>query len=136
MIEARDLRFSYGDLEAVRGISFRVQAGEIFGLLGPNGAGKSTTIKMLTGQLSPESGSVTILGSEMAADDPELQGRMGVCFEEKNLYLDMTARENLAFFARLFGIRKYDPLPLLEKVDLAGRADDRRPPYSGSPTTG
>ena len=124
-IEVEDIRFSYGDSQAVDGVSFEVAPGEIFGFLGPNGAGKSTTIKMLTGQLKPEEGSIRILGMDMPKQSSEIQARMGVCFEEKNLYIDMTARENLRFFAELFGIKRFDPDALLERVGLADRAKDR-----------
>jgi ABC-2 type transport system ATP-binding protein len=123
-IEANDLRFSYGDHEAVAGVSFTVAPGEILGFLGPNGAGKSTTIKMLTGQLKPKSGSVSVLGMDMADKPDVIQGRMGVCFEEKNLYNNMSARENLDFFAELFGLR-IDAEEHLRRVDLADRAGDR-----------
>jgi len=129
-IEASDLSYSYGQVEAVRGISFDVDPGEILGFLGPNGAGKSTTIRMLTGQLTPLSGSVRILGMEMTRDDPAVQARIGVCFEEKNLYLNMSGRENLRFFASLFGIKNADLDELLRKVGLADRADDRVSGYS------
>lgn len=107
-IRVEDLRFSYGDVEAVKGISFEVMPGEILGFLGPNGAGKSTTIKMLIGLLPPQGGRATVLGTDVALDDPGLQARIGVCFEEKNLYLNMTARENLEFFAALFGVKDAD----------------------------
>jgi len=127
---ARGLKYSYGDVEAVRGISFHVDPGEILGFLGPNGAGKSTTIRMLTGQLEPDSGSVTLLGRPMEHDDPGLQSRIGVCFEEKNLYTDMTAAENLTFFARLFGMRDFDPDELLRSVDLAGVSHRRVSKFS------
>jgi ABC-2 type transport system ATP-binding protein len=124
-ISVRDLAYSYGDLEAVRGISFEVQPGEILGFLGPNGAGKSTTIKMLIGQLTPKAGVARILGRDVTVDDPEVQGQIGVCFEEKNLYLNMSAKENLEFFASLFGIKDLDVLEVLRRVGLADRADDR-----------
>jgi ABC-2 type transport system ATP-binding protein len=105
-IIAEDLTFRYGDLTAVDHISFSVGQGEILGFLGPNGAGKSTTIKMLTGQLQPDSGTVTILGLESEKSRTEIQAQIGVCFEEKNLYPNMTAVENLSFFASLFGTKK------------------------------
>lgn len=130
VINVSNLEYSYKDVKAVQGITFSVGKGEILGFLGPNGAGKSTTIKILTGMLSPDSGMISILGKNLVKDDPEIQGRMGVCFEEKNLYLNMSARENLVFFAGLFGLRKYDPDPLLCKVDLIHRADDRVSSYS------
>ncbi len=123
-IEATDLRFSYGDHLAVDGVSIEVAPGEILGFLGPNGAGKSTTIKMLTGQLVPDAGNVRILGMDMKRDREVIHGRMGVCFEEKNLYNNMSARENLTFFAELFGV-DVDVEEHLRRVDLADRADDR-----------
>jgi ABC-2 type transport system ATP-binding protein len=107
-----------------------VEPGRTLGFLGPNGAGKSTTIKMLTGQLVPDSGRVEILGMTMPAQRTTIQGRIGVCFEEKNLYLAMTGEENLRFFARLFGMRGFDPAPLLERVGLGDRGRDRVSEYS------
>ncbi|MDO8879685.1 MAG: ABC transporter ATP-binding protein [Coriobacteriia bacterium] len=124
-IAVESLSYAYGSLEAVKGVSFDVQPGEILGFLGPNGAGKSTTIKMLTGQLTPKGGSARILGVDVALDDPEVQAQIGVCFEEKNLYLQMTALENLEFFASLFGIRDVDAMEVLRRVGLADRARDR-----------
>jgi ABC-2 type transport system ATP-binding protein len=129
-ISVENLRFSYGDLEAVKDISFEVQPGEILGFLGPNGAGKSTTIKMLTGQLTPRSGVARVLGIDVSTDDPELQARIGVCFEEKNLYLNMSAKENLDFYASLFGIKKPDSVEVLRRVGLADRAKDRVKTFS------
>lgn len=129
-ITARELAFSYGATKAVHDISFDVGSGEILGILGPNGAGKSTTIKMLTGQLMPESGSIEVLGHQMPRDREQVQARIGVCFEEKNVYDAMSAVENLKFFARLFRLQNFDPMPILEKVDLASRAQDRVSEYS------
>ncbi len=129
-ISADELRFSYGDHEAVKGISFDIAPGEIFGFLGPNGAGKTTTIKMLTGQLRPASGSVHILGRDIGRDDAEAQAMMGVCFEEKNLYDAMSGEENLRFFAALYGVDGVDTEALLERVGLADRASDRVGSYS------
>ena len=124
-ISVDGLRYSYGDLEAVKGVSFEVQPGEILGFLGPNGAGKSTTIKMLTGQLTPKGGVARILGKDITADDPDIQAQIGVCFEEKNLYLQMSALENLDFFASLYGIKEPDSMEVLRRVGLADRAKDR-----------
>jgi ABC-type multidrug transport system ATPase subunit len=129
-ISVEDLAFSYGKVEALRGISFAVAPGEILGFLGPNGAGKTTTIKILTGQLRPKAGVARILGREVRRDDPQIQARMGVVFEEKNVYDAMSAVENLRFFASLFGIRDLDALALLERVGLADRATDRVSSYS------
>lgn len=129
-ITAQGLSFSYAGTQAVNNIGFDVAPGEILSILGPNGAGKSTTIKMLTGQLIPEAGSIEVLGYEMPHKRDEVQARIGVCFEEKNVYDAMSAVENLKFFARLFRLEDFDPMPMLEKVDLADRAKDRVSEYS------
>lgn len=129
-IEVNDLRFNYGDLNAVDGISFDVRPGEILGFLGPNGAGKSTTIKMLTGQITPKGGLARILGNDVSKDNAEVQSKIGVCFEEKNLYLNMTALENLDFYASLFGIKNPDSMDVLRRVGLADRAKDRVSSFS------
>ena len=129
-IKVDNVTFAYGDLEAVRGISFEVAPGEVLGFLGPNGAGKSTTIKILTGQLTPKSGKAQVLGVDVTKDDPEMQGQIGVCFEEKNLYDSMSGAENLKFYASLFGIKDVDTDELLRRVGLADRAKDRVTKYS------
>jgi ABC-type multidrug transport system ATPase subunit len=129
-VVAEHLHYAYGDLLAVDGVSFTVAPGEIFGVLGPNGAGKSTTIKLLTGQLSPGAGRIRVLGLDGIADRATIQARIGVCFEEKNVYPNLSARENLRFFARLFGIRDLDVDALLARVGLSERGDDRVSGYS------
>jgi ABC-2 type transport system ATP-binding protein len=129
-IEVSDLSYSYGDIKAVDGVSFSVAPGEILGFLGPNGAGKSTTIKMLTGQLGPDSGSIRVLGMSHTDQREQIQARMGVCFEEKNLYEAMSGEENLRFFASLFGIKGVDTDGLLRRVGLGDRAKDRVAKYS------
>ena len=111
-IAVENLSYAYHNIKAVNNISFKVAPGEIVGFLGPNGAGKSTTIKMLTGQLPPQTGEVFILGRNVAQSASEVQAQIGVCFEEKNLYLDMSALENLNFFARLFGIKNSGADPI------------------------
>lgn len=129
-IEVDGVRYSYGRTLAVDGVTFSVSPGEIVGFLGPNGAGKSTTVKLLTGMLAPDDGSVRMLGHENGANRVELHRRIGVCFEEKNLYAEMTGRENLQFFSRLFGLRRYDTTAALGRVGLAERGDDRVKRYS------
>ena len=129
-IKVDNITFSYGDLEAVGGISFEVAPGEILGFLGPNGAGKSTTIKILTGQLTPKTGTAQVLGVDITKDDPEMQAQIGVCFEEKNLYDSMSGAENLKFYASLFGVKDIDTDELLRRVGLADRAKDRVAKYS------
>ncbi len=129
-IHVKQLSHWYGNLQAVKQISFDVYPGEILGFLGPNGAGKSTTIKVLTGQLPLKSGKAQILGRDIGRDDPLLQSQIGVTFEEKNLYLEMNALENLDFFASLFGIRNPGSMEALKRVGLADRAGDRVANYS------
>lgn len=129
-IAVRAISYSYSDTLAVDNVSFAVSPGEVFGLLGPNGAGKSTTVKMLTGQLRPSQGSISVLGMDTVADIAEFQSRIGVCFEEKNLYTAMTGAENLKFFASLFGIKRLDAAAFLDRVDLGARGGDRVADYS------
>jgi ABC-2 type transport system ATP-binding protein len=129
-IVAEELTYWYGELVAVDGISFNVAEGEILGFLGPNGAGKTTTVKMLTGQLKPKGGRATLLGMDVAKNVDKVQRDIGVCFEETNLYEQMSAIENLRFFARLFGVHSLDAEALLVRVGLAGRGKDRVATYS------
>jgi ABC-2 type transport system ATP-binding protein len=124
IIEAENLAYSYGEELAVDHISFSVDRGEILGFLGPNGAGKTTTVKILTGQLAPQEGHAIILGLDVSKDAKKVHERIGVCFEEKNLYPRLSVKENLEFFARLFGMRP-DIESLLKRVDLAKFIDDR-----------
>jgi len=129
-INVHKLSHWYGNLQAVKEISFKVYPGEILGFLGPNGAGKSTTIKVLTGQLPLQAGRAQILGRDIGQDDPVLQSQIGVTFEEKNLYLEMNALENLDFYASLFGISIPGSMEALRRVGLADRAKERVANYS------
>jgi ABC-2 type transport system ATP-binding protein len=130
MIEAHELRRRFNGREAVKGISFAVERGEVFGFLGPNGAGKSTTINMLTGQLRPSGGSARVAGFDCASAPDAMQALIGVVFEQQNLYERMSGRENLTFFAELFGspVKRADEL--LEKVGLKDRGKDAVKVYS------
>jgi ABC-2 type transport system ATP-binding protein len=129
-IVAEELTYSYDDLVAVDHVSFEVAEGEILGFLGPNGAGKTTMVKMLTGQLLPRSGKATLLGIDVVKDVQKVQSQIGVCFEQTNLYEQMSAEENLQLFARLFGVKDFDTDALLKRVDLTGREQDRVEGYS------
>jgi ABC-2 type transport system ATP-binding protein len=129
-ILVENLSYSYGDLVAVDGIGFVVAPGEVLGFLGPNGAGKSTTVQMLTGQLRPKGGKAVVLGVDIARDPETVQARIGVCFEQTNLYEQMSALENLNLFARLFGVRDFDAARLIGRVGLTGRERDRVATYS------
>ncbi len=129
-IIAEDLAYAYGQLLAVDHISFDVAEGEILGFLGPNGAGKSTTVSMLTGQLRPQEGRATVLGTDVARHPKRVQAQIGICFEDTNLYEPMSGTENLQLFARLFGVRDFDAGALLKRVGLDGRGKDKVGGYS------
>jgi len=129
-IVVEGLTYLYGELVAVDHINFNVAKGEILGFLGPNGAGKTTTIKMLTGQLKPKGGKATLLGMDVATNVEKVQAEIGVCFEDTNLYEQMSAVENLKLFASLFGVSAFDAYALLKRVGLAGREKDRVEKYS------
>ena len=103
MIEVTQLRKNFGDLVAVDGLSFTVEPGEILGFLGPNGAGKSTTMKIITGFLSPSSGSVSIWGSDIVSDTLEAQRQVGYLPEGAPCYEEMTPRAFLRFIAAVRG---------------------------------
>jgi ABC-2 type transport system ATP-binding protein len=129
-IAVEELVYSYGELVAVDHISFKVAEGEILGFLGPNGAGKTTTVKMLTGQLKPKGGEAQVLGMDVARHASKVRKQIGVCFEQTNLYEQMSALENLQLFAHLFGSSGFDGNALLRRVGLAGREKDRVEGYS------
>jgi ABC-2 type transport system ATP-binding protein len=122
-LKAENIVYSYDSILAVDHISFHIGQGEILGFLGPNGAGKTTTLKMLVGLLVPQEGTVAILGKDIVRDKGEIQARIGVCFEEKSLYEDMSAAANLRFFASLFGEKDLDTAALQRRVGLP---DDRK----------
>src|ERR671938_1762709 len=146
VIEASDLRRTYRtttgvlrrrplEVEAVRGISFEVAEGELFGLLGPNGAGKTTTIKMLITLLLPTSGQARVLGHDVVDEPREVRKRIGYVFGgDRGLYERLSARDNLRYFAELYGVsgrvqrRRIDEV--LELVGLKGREKERVEGYS------
>jgi ABC-2 type transport system ATP-binding protein len=101
MIEARNLTKHYGTVQALRGVSFSLQEGEIVGLLGPNGAGKTTTIKILTGYLQPDSGQVTIDGLDVVTQTREVQQRLGYLPESAPLYPELSVQRYLSMMADL-----------------------------------
>jgi ABC-2 type transport system ATP-binding protein len=135
LIEVSGLRKRFGGVEALRGVSFHVAAGEIYGLLGPNGAGKSTTINILCGLIRPDGGEARLAGVDVVRDPVGARRVLGVVPQEVALYNDMTARGNLAFFGRLYGLRgaalraRIDRV--LEQVNLADRANEPIERYSG-----
>jgi ABC-2 type transport system ATP-binding protein len=129
-IIVENLTYRYGSLVAVDRISFEVGAGEILGFLGPNGAGKTTTVKVLTGQLRPQEGHAILLGCDIVKETQAVRAQIGVCFEQTNLYEQMSALDNLLLFAELFGVKGFDGYALLKRVGLAGREKDKVSGYS------
>ena len=106
IVKVTNLKKTYGDLQAVKGISFGIKHGEIFGLLGPNGAGKTSTINMLIGLSRPSSGEIIIDGMDAIKDIKKVQRLIGVIPDENNLYGEMSGFDNLCFCASLYGIGK------------------------------
>jgi ABC-2 type transport system ATP-binding protein len=134
-IEVDDLVKTYGEIEAVRGVSFTVARGEVFGFLGPNGAGKSTTINMLCTLARPTSGTARVSGFDVAAQRDDVRRHIGLVFQDQTLDGYLTAEQNLRMHAELYGI---DPgvVParmrqMLEMVDLWERRDQAVTTFSG-----
>jgi len=134
IIEALDLKKSFGDVEAVSGIAFSVRQGELFGFLGPNGAGKTTTINILTGLARSDSGTVRIAGIDCTAKPRSAQHLIGVVPDESNLYPELSGFENLCFCGALYGMNKQDresrAKELLENFDLVKAANRKFAGYS------
>jgi ABC-2 type transport system ATP-binding protein len=123
------------EVEAVRGVSFTIEQGELFGLLGPNGAGKTTTIKMLITLLIPTAGSARVLGLDVVKDAREVRKRIGYVFGgERGVYERLSGYDNLRYFAELYGVPPKLQKPrieeLLELVGLKGREHERAEGYS------
>jgi ABC-2 type transport system ATP-binding protein len=135
VLVCRDLRKTYGDLVAVDGVSFTIAEGETYGLLGPNGAGKTTAISIVVGVLDRDGGEVLVDGEPLTPRRVRVKARIGYVPQELSVYPDLTGRENLRFFARLYGMsgaaarRRSDQV--LEVVGLADRAGDLVKEYSG-----
>ncbi len=134
-IEVTDLVKTYGDVEAVRGVSFAVPRGEVFGFLGPNGAGKSTTINMLCTLATPTSGAARVSGFDVVTQRDDVRRHIGLVFQDPTLDGYLTATQNLRLHAELYGI---DPRviqarmdQMLEMVDLADRRDQPVMTFSG-----
>ncbi|MGE5643815.1 MAG: ATP-binding cassette domain-containing protein [Byssovorax cruenta] len=134
-IEVENLRKSFGDFQAVQGASFEAQAGEVLSLLGPNGAGKSTTISMLSGLLDPTSGDACIMGHSILREPEEAKKSLGVVPQEIALYPDLSARENLVFWGKMYGLRgaalKSRVDEVLEVIGLTDRQKDHVGKFSG-----
>jgi ABC-2 type transport system ATP-binding protein len=129
-IEVSDLRKSYGSLEAVRGLSFEVQRGEVFGLLGPNGAGKTTTVEILEGYRQRSAGQVWVLGHDPAVRDRQQQERVGIVLQSCGFYPRVTVREAVEHFAKAYPTPR-DPAETIALVGLEEKADTRTKELSG-----
>jgi linearmycin/streptolysin S transport system ATP-binding protein len=130
-----DVHKRFGEVEAVRGVSFQIAEGETYGLLGPNGAGKTTTISMVCGLLEPDSGEVFVAGKRLTSRSVEEKAAIGYVPQELAIYPDLSARENLQFFARLYGLRPDDVRArvdeVLKVVGLGDRASEQTRSFSG-----
>jgi ABC-2 type transport system ATP-binding protein len=135
ILEVDHLVKKYGDFEAVKGISFEVEEGEVFGLLGPNGAGKTQTISMLTGVVPPTSGTARIAGHDIHTEMNEVKKINGLVPQDLALYPTLSARANLNFFGRIYGLSGKDLKERVEDVlrivALTERADEAIEKYSG-----
>lgn len=132
-VEARGLSFAFGRRPVLRDLALSVQPGTAFGMLGANGSGKTTLVRLLAGLLKPDSGDVRVLGN---APGPGFSDRIGYMPQLNALYMSLTVRENVDFFARMYGVkdrraRSAAVDSVLELVELAGRGHDRITSLSG-----
>ena len=132
MISVKNLSHSYSEDEnlAVKNISFEVENGETFGFLGPSGAGKSTTQGVLTGLLKLQKGEVFVAGYNIKKVQKERFNKIGVSFEQSNVYGKLTARENLEYYAKLFDVPTRDPMELIHLIGLDGKENVRASEFS------
>jgi len=130
IVAVRGLRKQYGEIQAVRGISFEVAEGEIFGLLGPNGAGKTTTVEILEGLRKADGGTAIVAGVDVSKDPVAAKERVGVQLQQSAFPENLTAKEVVELFAICYDV-PVDALALLRAVDLADRAGQRQEKLSG-----
>ncbi len=134
-IQVNDLHKSFGEIKAVQGVSFNVRRGDIFSLLGPNGAGKTTTISMLSTLLRPDQGDALVFGKSIRTEPMGVKAVLGVVPQEIALYEDLSARENLTFWGKMYGLRgialKARVNEVLEIIGLTDRAAGRVGKFSG-----
>jgi len=134
-IEVKNLKKSFGDFQAVQDASFNAESGEVLSLLGPNGAGKSTTISMLSGLLAPTAGDASVMGHSVTKEPAAAKASLGVVPQDIALYPDLSARENLVFWGKMYGLRgavlKSRVDEVLEVIGLADRQKDHVGKFSG-----
>ena len=135
ILECSNLRKAFGNLVAVDGVGFEIADGETYGLLGPNGAGKTTAISMICGLLERDGGEILIDSVSLTPNSVDVKAKIGYVPQDLAIYPDLTARENLRFFGRLYGMKgkglrsRIDEV--LEIIGLSDRADDQAKEYSG-----
>ena len=129
-IVVRDLRKTYGETEALRGVSFEIAEGDVFGLLGPNGAGKTTTVEILEGYRTRDGGEVSVLGRDPARAERAFRERIGVVLQQSQMFQNLTVRELHAMFAGYYEHPR-DITQVIALVGLANKADDRVKTLSG-----
>jgi ABC-2 type transport system ATP-binding protein len=126
-IETDDLARSFGPIRAVDGVSLRVPRGVIYGLVGPDGAGKTTVMRLLTGAISPEHGTARVAGLDVAREPEAVRRRIGYVAQRFGLYGDLTVRENMRFFADVYGVSRTEQPALMERL----LAFSRLTPFQG-----
>jgi ABC-2 type transport system ATP-binding protein len=134
-VQTRGLRKTFGPVVAVDGLDLEIRRGEVFGVLGPNGSGKTTTIRMLCGLLTPSAGEATVVGYDLRAQQAEIRQSIGYMSQRFGLYDDLTVRENVRFYAAVYGLRgtalDARVVELFEQLELAPRAEQLAGTLSG-----
>lgn len=134
-VQTRGLRKTFGPVVAVEGLDLEIRRGEVFGVLGPNGSGKTTTIRMLCGLLTPSAGDATVVGYDLRSQQSEIRRSIGYMSQRFGLYDDLTVRENVRFYAAVYGLRgaALDAriVELFEQLELTPRAEQLAGTLSG-----
>jgi ABC-2 type transport system ATP-binding protein len=134
-VQTRGLRKTFGPVVAVEGLDLEIRRGEVFGVLGPNGSGKTTTIRMLCGLLTPSAGDATVVGHDLRTQQAEIRQAIGYMSQRFGLYDDLTVRENVRFYAAVYGLRgealdaRIDEL--FDQLELTPRAEQLAGTLSG-----
>jgi ABC-2 type transport system ATP-binding protein len=135
VLHCEGLRKAFGEIQAVNGVGFEIAPGESYGLLGPNGAGKTTTISIVAGLLEPDAGETVVAEKRLTTKSVAAKSAIGFVPQELAIYLDLTGRENLTFFSRLYGLSARETRKrsdeVLEVIGLSERAGDQAKTYSG-----
>jgi len=132
MIRTENVTKKYNNFTAVKDLNLNVKKGEIYAFLGPNGAGKTTTILMILGIIKPTQGKIKLFDKDLKKNYYDIKQRIGVAFEEKNLYYEMTAEEYLTFFAEIYGVKEKTAMveKVLQNLNLCGKKSEKLRNYS------